>query len=294
MLTKKKPLKKKSTTSFGSKVATKVAKVITKFRPAIYSRHPSHSVLRPKGILGWFPFRSVIRFGSTTPLIDDTTSGGRRIEINTVRGCQTSSSKVKMKQAFDKGGVKTAKWTRDRKIAEGFKFPIVAKLEYGSRGEGMKKFDTLKEFQRAQLSNSYIYEEFMNYSQEYRLHVTEDGCFYTCRKMIKNDTPDDLRWFRNDSNSTWILDTNPLFDKPNSWNEIVAECVKALKAVGLDICSCDVRVQSKKNKNGKNREKQDFFIVEVNSASSFGEVTAQKYIQELPKLLRKKYEKSKH
>ena len=46
-----------------------------------------------------------------------------------------------------------------------------------------------------------------------------------------------------------------------------------LKAVGLDIGGCDVRIQSNKNDNPK------FIVVEINSACSQGEITSQEYIK---------------
>ena len=52
----------------------------------------------------------------------------------------------------------------------------------------------------------------------------EHHCIYTCRKVLKNDTPENQRWFRNDSNSAWYLETNPKFDKPVNWDSIIDEC----------------------------------------------------------------------
>ena len=130
-------------------------------------------------------------------------------------------------------------------------------------------------------SDSYIIEKYYNYSKEYRLHVTKDGCFYACRKMLKEDAEE--RWHRHDMNSVWIMEENPLFDKPSNWDSIVGECVKALNAVGLDIGACDVKVQSEKGK--RNDFTPDFIILEINSAPSLGEVTAQKYIQKLSQIV---------
>jgi D-alanine-D-alanine ligase-like ATP-grasp enzyme len=136
--------------------------------------------------------------------------------------------------------------------------------------------------------NNYIFERFYNYSREYRLHVTEDGCFYTCRKMLKSETPEEERWFRNDSNSVWVLENNPSFDKPINWNEVIEHSVKALKAVGLDIGAVDLRIQSSKHSNGDTRDYCDFIVLEINSAPSFGDITAEKYAVELSRLINKK------
>ena len=143
------------------------------------------------------------------------------------------------------------------------------------------------------LSN-YIFEKFMNFGHEFRLHVTEDGCFYTCRKALKQDVPEDQKWRRHDDICVWFLETNENFHKPNSWNDIVSDCVKALKAVGADLLSFDVRVQTPRDKDGNSRPYQEYILLECNSASSMdngtGEVSvcAQKYIDEIPKIIIRK------
>jgi len=132
-----------------------------------------------------------------------------------------------------------------------------------------------KEMNGKKRLGNYIIERYYNYNKEYRLHVSKDGCFYTNRKMLKTDAEE--RWFRNDSNSVWIREENPKFEKPRNWGVIVNECVKALNAVGLDLGACDVRVQSK-------NDRPDFIICEINSAPSFGEITLTKYQNEIKKI----------
>lgn len=288
-------------------ISKKPIKKFTRFRPMILSRHPSHNHLRTG--LSLLPFRSVIRLGSTTVPKD----GKERLQINTVQAIKNSASKLLMKQCFTKAGVKTADcWTYCSQIngsdqyrlcfnkmqftdkdlapthARELPYPIVAKHIYGSRGTGNTLLNTQEELQqwmRGKDLSNYIFEKFYNFNREYRLHVTKNGCFYTCRKVLREDTPENKRWYRNDSNSNWLVETNPSFDKPVNWDNIVAECVKALNAVGLDIGGFDVKVQSAKTPKGKVRENPEFIIIESNSACSHGEVTAQKYVEELNKLL---------
>lgn len=255
----------------------------------VFSRHPSHNPLRKSIKL---PFLACIRLGSTT-----TGSLHYDVEINKPEAIKNSSNKLRMKKCFQENNVFTADWCESKDLNQWLteeKFPIVAKSIYGSRGKGNTLIKTLEEFnswkQNKNLSN-YIFEKYYNYNREYRLHITEDGCFYTCRKVLKNDTPEEDRWHRHDSNSTWILESNPLFDKPVNWSEIEEHCVKALKSVGLDVGACDVKVQSSKNKKGVLRERCDFIILEINSAPSFGEITLQKYIEQIPKLAKKLYER---
>lgn len=266
----------------------------------IRSRHPSHDCLRRS--LKKMPFRSVIRFGSTTEIKDG------RVEINTVGAVQNSMNKLRMKHAFDGLKVNTAKWwtfSKNRFFESGsgesttleeMPYPIIAKSLYGSRGQGNTKIDTVAEMRdfintHSKYSN-YIFEAFYNYAREYRLHVTEEGCFYACRKVLKKDTPDDHKWYRNDEHCNWIRedgDNTELFDKPVNWDEIVKHSVKALNATGLDVGAVDVKVQSATNSKGRKREKCEFIIIEINSAPSFGTVTEEKYKEVLPIILMKKW-----
>lgn len=270
------------------------------FFPMIRSRHPSHSCLRRS--LKKLPFRSVIRFGSTTQMND------KRIEINTVEAVQTSMNKLRMKHAFSSKKVNTARWftfSKNRFFENGngesmtieeMPYPIVAKSHYGSRGKGNTKIDSSEEMEEFIKSrskiNNYIFEVFYNYAREYRLHITEDGCFYACRKVLKKDTPQEARWYRNDDHCNWIREdgeNKELFDKPVNWNEIVDHSIEALKATGLDIGAVDVKVQSATDGKGKLRKECEFIVIEINSAPSFGDITEVKYREELPKLLIKKW-----
>jgi hypothetical protein len=269
-------------------------KKYTLFRPLILSRHPSHSILRAKNqTLPLLPFRSVIRLGSSTE------SDGR-LEINTVEAVKNSASKLLMKQKFTEAGVKTAEWMcaseyyfNEQGLVSGImeggeyvlNYPVVAKSHFGSRGVGNTKFNTKEELEAwipGKNLNNYIFEQFVKMTREYRLHVTKFGCFYTCRKLVRSDAPADT-WQKHDDVCNWVLEENPSFKKPKNWNAIVADCIKAKDALGLDICAFDVGVQGAKE--GVERENPEWVIFESCSAPSFGEITGKKYIEILPKLL---------
>jgi len=263
------------------------------YRPNIRSRHPSHNGLRQARLQ--VPARTVIRFGSTTPLAQiypGLQNYDNIVELNTVEAVKNSMDKQRMKELFAQNNVLTAKWyqgTEEDILGEDkLKFPIVAKHRFGSRGTGnylLRNEEDLERFIARKQANlvSYIFEQYHSYVREYRLHVTTEGCFYTCRKMIKRDTPEEDRWFRNDRNSVWILEDNPQFDKPINWDNIVESCIKAIKAVGLDFGACDVKVQGAEV-DGQQRNNPKYFIIETNSAPSFGEVTLEKYKEELVNL----------
>ena len=257
-----------------------IKKAITNFRTLVLTRHPSHSILRSK--LALLPFRSLIRLGSETI----PTDGKQRVELNSVQAVRNSANKLRMKQCFTKGNVQHAQWWNSpNEIPKDVKYPIIAKSLTGSRGRGNTKLDSVAELDQFIRSHenmsNYIFEKFYTYSKEYRLHITNDGCFYTCRKLLKTENSED--WQRHDNNCIWILENNPKFMKPANWNLIVEDCIRAKNALGLDICAFDVMVQ------GSGKEAPKWIICELCSALSFGDITAQKYLIEIPKLLKKKY-----
>lgn len=285
MITKKAPIKKKV-----------ASKKITSFRPVIFSRHPTHNPLRTQ--LPLLPFRSVIRLGSTTP------HERERVQCNTIEAVRNSASKLLMKQCFTRGTVKTADWwtynnhsfrpnnTDGGTNISTLPYPIICKHIYGSRGTGNSLVNTQQELEswmNGKVLSNYIFEKYYTYSREYRIHVTSEGAFYACRKMLKRDTPEEKRFQRHDDNCVWIVEENQAFDKPVNWTDIVNDCVKALKAVGLDIGAFDLKVQSTNDSKGRTRVNPEWIIIESCSAPSFGTITTQKYIQEIPKLLKRKY-----
>lgn len=266
-------------------------KTITSFTPQVRSMHPSHRVL--KGALNKVKARVIVRLGSTTTTQEAYPTKtaeklAKVIQINTVEAIKNSSSKLLMKNKFTEAGVKTAQWWTVRNNTTDLAtlpYPIVSKSLHGSRGKGNAKHDTQEQLEAwmvgKNLSN-YIFEKFYTYSKEYRLHVTNDGCFYTCRKLLRNDTPESEQWHRHDENSVWIVEENPAFKKPSNWDDIVEDCINAKNALGLDICAFDVKTQ------GSSKTNPEWIILESCSAPSFGEITAIKYKEELNRLILQK------
>lgn len=276
----------------------------TKFKPIVLSRHPSHRILKENLI--YMPFRSVIRLGSTTTLEQINTrrkkplnalQTSKIIELNSIQGIKNSSNKLLMKQCFEQAGISTADWTHSPTFNSVLtwcqdKYPIIAKHKFGSRGTGNKMINNQTEFNNFIIGKNptdYIFEKYYTYTREYRIHVTKNGYFYTCRKMLKRDTPEEKRFQRHDDNCVWYTEDNSGFDKPVNWNLIVQDCVKALNHLNLDIAGFDIKVQSSKNYEGIKRTNPKWIIIESNSACSFGTITAQKYLQIIPQILKEKW-----
>lgn len=269
------------------------------YRIRIFSRHPSHNILRKN--LPKLNFRSIVRFGSITEI----NNGLKYIELNSVESIKISSNKRKMKEKFDIAGVPTAPWFNAGDVDDivdfmeelEIPFPIVCKSLYGSQGVGntlINSQEELEDWASNKNLNNYIYEKYIPYGLEYRLHITKNGCFYTCRKALKSDAETKDRWRRHKDNSIWLLESNPDFRKPNSWGDIVSNCVLALKTIGADVLSFDIKVQANTNKPDKY---QKFIILESNSASSMQSpihndisICAQKYLDIIPTLLKNKKE----
>ena len=212
------------------------------------------------------------------------------IEINTVESCHNSGDKILKKQCFDRSNVKTAEWwlLSDPDILilpSGY--PLIIKHKNSAKGEGIYFINTQEELQEFILSHNvrdYICERYAGYQKEYRLHVTKDGCFYSCRKMLKANAVD--RWHRHDTNSVWIVEENPLFEKPKNWDDVVFECVNALNSVGLDVGACDVKIQSERG----HREDfiPDFIVLEINSAPGLAGFGIEAYKEKLPQIIQQK------
>jgi glutathione synthase/RimK-type ligase-like ATP-grasp enzyme len=270
------------------------------YHPQVRTKNFSSAPLRKnqEGI-GHFPVRSIVRLGSVTTLEEAfPISFGRKdiIEINTVEAVENSRSKLLMKQCFAEAGVPQADWwkfesekpwnllSQDGVTSSKYlPYPILAKRVFGFKGHGMAKLDNQEQLEAWLSKNNtsgYYFEEFKNYAREYRLHCTQDKCFIVWRKLRKADSEN--RWFFNSSNCNWVGEEHELFDRPSNWDSIVEDCLKAIRAVGLDLGSFDVRIQSAKKKN------PEYIIVEVNSAPSLGRIGIQKYREIITELIENK------
>lgn len=290
-------------------VGGKIAKSFNSNRSiSIRSRHPSTSVLRQH--IFWSK-KAVYRHGSTS-------NHGLNYEINTKEAVQNSASKLRMKECFDQGKVKHLPWMRlskaklqngaltDGKIT--INFPVVIKQHFGSRGKGNYKVDTPEQFTsiiKGKNLADYLVETYFSGAVEFRVHITAYGPIYCLRKLLKENVPKEKRWVRNDSTCVWITEftqnkqgkkflnftgqDSPTFGKPRNWKEIIDECKKALRSIGGDLLAVDIKAQSNVDSKGRARDRVDFYILEVNSAPSIGEITGLIYKKELPKILDNKY-----
>lgn len=230
------------------------------------------------------PRTTILRLGSTTPTEEISRQPNPR-EINTAYACAISGNKIWMRQAFAKYNIPMAEGICAKSTDDVLEFlkehgTIICKHIHSSKGKGiylLSSEDEVKEWAKNHKIEDHIFEKYYTYTREYRLHVTKYGYFYASRKMLKRDAK--VRWHRHNVNSIWIVEENPLFDKPTNWDFIVDSCVNALNAIGLDIAAFDVKVQSSKHKEPK------YIILESNSAPSLGERGIQEYKKILTRLI---------
>lgn len=233
------------------------------------------------------PIRTLYRMGSTTPIGNIFRRNVPYIEINTVRGCEISSNKRKMKLAFDEAEIHTAQWFTCENKRHGaniikhkllkWRTPIIAKRINSSRGRGIYLIRNEMDFMSMPDDvQNYVFEKYYSYTKEYRLHVSKFGCFYASRKMLRGNST--VRWHRHSENSVFFNENNPQFDKPNTWNIIIRDCQKVLNTIGLDIAAFDVKV----SRTG------EFIIMESNSAPALGDAGIEKYKLELKRIIEDK------
>lgn len=254
------------------------------FRPMVLSKnHTAEQLRRKHKLMPLRPYKSVVRLGSVTEVADEHL---RRV-CNSSKAGKNSSNKLVMKSKFAENDVKQAEWYTVSNVRENLEtweeFPLVAKIIMGKKAQGMVKIENAEELNeflnRSDINfNKYYFEKFYNYAREYRVHTSVvTPCFMSWRKLRRNDSEE--RWYFNNDNCNWVSPEHELYDEPSNMAEVIENCHRALKAVGLDIGACDVRIQSSK------KETPEFIICEVNSGPSLGETGIKVYADEIIKVL---------
>lgn len=239
----------------------------------IKSRVRAHRQLR--GCIPAPPGLTVlVRLGSTSPAKHEYD-----VVLNRASAIRVSADKLKMKQAFKAAGVRTSEW-----LADPYQVPntqwqnVIVKPRFGRKGRGIiviprdefvpEDFDT----------GGFIFEKYYKYKYEYRIHTSRaTKCFLAFRKSLVQDRVNESnKWVRNSTNCVFLKQENPKFFTPSNFEDMVAECQKALIAVGLDIGALDVIYSPTTG---------DFRILETNSAPGLASLGIEAYKQEISKLI---------
>ncbi|MEG1495446.1 MAG: hypothetical protein RRZ84_07795 [Romboutsia sp.] len=208
------------------------------FRLRIFSPNASCAPLRS------IPFnqRVLLRLGSTTPLV----SKYKYLELNTINGVKTSANKITMKKAFDAAKISHSEWITSKNINDIRKFfhihkILIAKHRNSSQGKNIYYVDNIQSLENLFTTiniKDFVFEKYYFYSLEYRVHIdVNHGCFYACRKVLKDDA--DIQWHKHANNSIFVLVTKEHI-LPECWEKMILECIKALKQMQLTIACFDI------------------------------------------------------
>lgn len=233
---------------------------------------PNHSCAPLRNIV--FNKRILFRFGSTTPLV----SKYKYLEINSIEGVIASSNKITMKKVFDKLNIHHSKWinsTNKQLIVNFFdKYKmLIAKHKRSSQGKDIYYIDTLEKLQ--ELLNTvdlkdFVFEEYNFFPSEYRMHVDRDyGCFYACKKILKEDA--DVEWHKHANNSVFVRVKEDTI-LPDCWNSIIEDCQKICQDMNMNILCFDILCCN-----------DSFIIVETNSAPALADFGLTYYANHIQK-----------
>jgi len=239
--------------------------------------------------------KGCIRFGSCTPYKCD-------FEINPIKAIETCVDKKLTKEAFDKAGVQHSEWRWSDNpeklttmVAE-MDFPIIAKRRTSSQSLGVYKLDDFNAFEKfieEHNCEAYIFEEYLGYAKEVRIYISKDFGYIAGLRKMRVRAKDDGDWKPNDKNSIWIHEVhidnyrkkNEAFEHPDNWLDIIEDCQKAIKVIGMDICCFDIKLQGNTNAYDKHRKNPKWALLEANSAGWMSGYLKQKYLEILPKII---------
>lgn len=213
--------------------------------------------------------------------------------LNHPDNIRINRNKVTALGKLDAGGVNVAKFTENFKLAGAgdFQFPLVARTKYHQGGAGFWLCLTPGMVAKAVKDGAQYMQAFIDIKDEYRLHVVDGAVIYGVRKVERDNHADAFVEYyaeyaqnKADKDGTKLdkatmefvlrklarkLATGPdmvirsntrgwKFSKVANENldkDLVAEAVKAVKALGLDYAAVDCCIDS----TGK------AFVIECNS-----------------------------
>lgn len=193
------------------------------------------------------------------------------IQVNSAESILNSVDKKSQKDLLIANGIKTLP------LLDIGTFPCVIKGRVRSCGTSVVVCNTDIELQHAMKNitkncNGYILEPLFYATSEYRLHCTQEEVFFAVKK-IKNNPNEVIVNAKNHYNVREFV-------KPRKWEQIKAECVKAMKVLGLDIACFDVMYSSE--------GEHSFVIAEANTNPEMLNNTYAAYLPMLEKIIRAK------
>lgn len=226
------------------------------------------------------PFKVYLQFGK-----GKANKGRPRVVVNSVKGLKKTRNKPLQQDLLSEDGIKVPTyfhhaWQDAADHVEQNGGKIVAKKNNHSRGRGIKLLSTpqeIREFGRRK-GNNYYYQTFHDMNREWRIHVSayHDEPVVAYRKCLRgevverwrNDDDFEKPWVRNMENCYFKLNSEE--DKEPWFDDMVAECKRAIEVLDMDIAGVDIGENNKVDGG-------DYVIYEVNSACGMEEVTRANY-----------------
>lgn len=195
-------------------------------------------------------------------------------EINSAAAVRNCINKKAMKRQFIANGIKTLPFYEDA-----IRYPFMIKHTVGSGGEGVNVVEDEAEFRvfKKIMSNQYYIEPIFRATSEYRVFATQSEVFFFFKKIKRDENANEV--VLTTKNHYGVRD----FPRPRLWNQIHAECIRAMRILNLDIGAFDVGYSSAGN--------HDFVLYEVNTNPELLANAYNKYLEIIPKILTTKYKK---
>lgn len=196
------------------------------------------------------------------------------IASNKIKAFEAMDGKVNIPPFTTDNGVATD-WLPDepKTNAKGVKIPVVVcrqKLT-GHSGEGI-----VLAYCKADIVNAPLYTKYVPKKSEFRIHIMGSSVLDEQRKARRKDVPDEnVNWFvRNlDGGFTYMRED---IDVPLC---VRNEARKAIAAIGLDFGAVDIIF---------NEQKNEAYVLEVNTAPGLTGTTLEKYVAAIPKMYERK------
>jgi hypothetical protein len=296
------------------------------FRTLVYSRHPTHNILRTS--LERLPFRSVVRLGSTTVLSKKCEAKGAYTECNSIKGIINTSNKLIMKMKFIESGIPSPAMflpliqpsgvgigteTKDGAIA----INVENKLKYVVSALGMNG-NSVSGNPIKIIDLQYPLVAKVNFHSRGRgMLLLKD--VEALKELLKQDnvrkytfekytnfaqeyrvhaTRDGIFYIcrklrKEEATDRWYFNSkNSVFQityEDGVWIKPQLACFKSMEQACIKaLIALDMDIAGFDIR--VNASGENFLIIEANSACSFGEHTAQQYIKQIPIILKKKHD----
>jgi len=188
-----------------------------------------------------------------------------------------SGSKVEFAKIFKgKDWLPKTVFNRDEAINGQVGFPVIAKIEDGHSGLGIKKFDTKEDLEKEPKTFTLrgdertfdLYSQFINFDREYRCIFIDGKCVIVNERVDNIKEDKSIRTKKLNQKLKFIY-VEQDFDKiPKEWLEKVNKIAKEIsKEIPLEAWSLDIIV----DKEGK------IWVCEINSATGLGSGKLCKY-----------------